>query len=164
MDYFGVVGILRPENLERQKESCEAEFVKELDLNESESKEFASLEFESVEETQKLETETGISGLMETGKLWYLEWFLSTKLDFGSEFALQIARQTLEQRLLAELEEKDEKLFTGVDTTLDLRGLGEKQEFWVEVVHNRKWEWLDFRLGKGLLSWKIRVTRKLREL
>ena len=69
MDYFGVVGILRPENLERQKESCEAEFVKKLDLNESESKEFASLEFESVEETQKLETETGISGLMETGKL-----------------------------------------------------------------------------------------------
>ena len=92
---------------------------------------------------------------METDKLWYLEWFLITKLDFGLEFALQIARQTLEQRILAELEETDEKLFTGADATLDLRGLGEKQEFWVEVVHNRKGEWLDFRLRKGLLSWKI---------
>ena len=99
---------------------------------------------------------------METDKLWYLKWFLITKLDFGLEFALQIARQTLEQRILAELEETDEKLFTGADATLDLRGLGEKQEFWVEVVHNRKGEWLDFRFGKGLLSWKIRVTRKLR--
>ena len=36
MDDLGVVVILGPENLERQKESCEAEFVKELDLNASE--------------------------------------------------------------------------------------------------------------------------------
>ena len=34
MDDLGVVGILGPENFEQQKESCEAEFVKELDLNE----------------------------------------------------------------------------------------------------------------------------------
>ena len=53
MDDLGVVG---PENFERQKESCEAEFVKELGLNEWESKlcfwTIASLEFESGEETQ----------------------------------------------------------------------------------------------------------------
>ena len=30
MDDLGVVGILGLENFERQKESCEAEFVKEL--------------------------------------------------------------------------------------------------------------------------------------
>ena len=34
MDDLGVVGILGPENFEWQKESYEAEFVKELDLNE----------------------------------------------------------------------------------------------------------------------------------
>ena len=34
MDDLGLVGILGPENLERQKESCESKFVKELDLNE----------------------------------------------------------------------------------------------------------------------------------
>ena len=34
MDDLGVVRILRPEKFERQKESCEAEFVKELGLNE----------------------------------------------------------------------------------------------------------------------------------
>ena len=34
-------------------------------------------------------------------------------MDVGLEFPLQIARQALEQRLLAELEEKDETLFTG---------------------------------------------------
>ena len=81
-----------------------------------------------MEETQKLETDIGIAGLMETGKLWYLEWFLSTKLNFGSEFALQIARQTLEQRLLAELEEKDETFFTRADVTLDLCALGQKNK------------------------------------
>ena len=110
MDDLGVVGILGLENFERQKESCEAEFVKELDLNEWESKlcfwTIASLEFESVEETEKLETGTGIAGLTETGKIWDFELSLSTKLDFGLEFPLQIARQALDQRLLAELEEK----------------------------------------------------------
>ena len=34
MDDLGVLGILGPENFERQKENCEAEFVKELDFNE----------------------------------------------------------------------------------------------------------------------------------
>ena len=137
MDDLGVVGILGLENFERQKESCEAEFVKELDLNEWESKlcfwTIASLEFESVEETQKSETDTGIAGLTETGKIWDFELSLSIKLDFGLEFALQIARQALEQRLLAELEEKDETFFTGADVTLDLCALGEKQEFWVRT-------------------------------
>ena len=96
VDDLGVVGILGPENFEQQKESCEAEFVKELGLNEWESKlcfwTIASLEFESVEETQKLETDMGIAGLTETGKIWDFEWSLSTTLDFGLEFALQIAR------------------------------------------------------------------------
>ena len=145
MDDSGVVGILGLDNFERQKESCEAEFVKELDLNELESKlcfwTIASLEFESVEETQKSETDTGIAVLMETGKIWDFELSLSTKLDFGLEFALQIARQALEQRLLAELEEKDETFFTGADVTLDLCALGEKQEFWAERFPNRKREW-----------------------
>ena len=86
MDDLGVVGILGLENFERQKESCEAEFVKELDLNEWESKlcfwTIASLEFESVEETEKLETGTGIAGLTETGKIWDFELSLrcSTRL------------------------------------------------------------------------------------
>ena len=56
MDDLGVVGILGLENFERQKESCEAEFVKELDLNEWESKlcfwTIASLEFESGRNTK----------------------------------------------------------------------------------------------------------------
>ena len=47
----------------------------------------ASLEFESLEETQKLETDTGIAGLTETGKIWEFQLSLSTKLDFGLEFA-----------------------------------------------------------------------------
>ena len=47
-------------------------------------------------------------------------------LGFGLEFALQIARQALEQRLFAELEEKDETFFTVADATLDLCALGEK--------------------------------------
>ena len=75
----------------------------------------------------KLETDTGIAGLTETGKTWDFELSLSTKLDFGLEFALQIARQALEQRLLAELEEKDETFFTGADVTIELCALGEKQ-------------------------------------
>ena len=49
MDDLGVVGILELENFEQQKESCEAEFVKELDLC---FWTIASLEFESVEETE----------------------------------------------------------------------------------------------------------------
>ena len=69
-----------------------------------------SSEFESVEETEKLETDIGIAGLMETGKILDFEWSLSTKLDVGLEFALKIARQALEQRLLAELEEKAQLL------------------------------------------------------
>ena len=124
VDDLGVVGILGPENFEQQK-SCEAEFVKEIGLNEWEPKLcfwiIASLEFESVDETQKLETGTGIAGLMETGKIWDFELSLSTKLDFWLEFALQIARQALKQRLLAELEEKDETFFTGEDVSQDVR-------------------------------------------
>ena len=34
MDDLGVVGVLGLENFEQQKEGYEAEFVKELDLNE----------------------------------------------------------------------------------------------------------------------------------
>ena len=34
MDDLEIVGILGPENFESKKERCEAEFVKELDLNE----------------------------------------------------------------------------------------------------------------------------------
>ena len=77
-----------------------------------------------MEETQKLETDTGLT---ETGKVWDFEWSSSNKLDFWSEFALQVARQALEQRQLAELEVKDETFFTGADTTLDFCGLGQKQ-------------------------------------
>ena len=102
-----------------------------------------------MEETQKLETDTGIAGLRETGKIWDFEWSLSTKLDFGLEFVLQITSQALEQILLAELEEKDETFFTRADATLDLCALGEKQEFWVEVVPNRKQELLDFKTGSA---------------
>ena len=109
----------------------------------------ASLEFERVEETQKLETDTGIAGLTETVKLWDFEWSLSTKLDFGLEFALQIARQALERRLLAELEEKGETFFNEADAILGLCTLEEKQEFWVEVVPNRKQELLDFKTGSA---------------
>ena len=66
-------------------------------------------------------------------------------MDFRLELALEIVRQALEQRLLAELEEKDETFFTGADVILDLCALGKKQEFWVEVFPNRKREWLDFK-------------------
>ena len=48
--------------------------------------------------------------------------------------------------LLSELEEKDGMFFTRAHATLDLCGLGEKQHFWVEVVHNGKGEWLDFKI------------------
>ena len=50
-------------------------------------------------------------------------------MDFWLEFALQVAKQALEQRQLAELEVKDETFFTGADTTLDFCGPGEKQKF-----------------------------------
>ena len=66
-------------------------------------------------------------------------------MDLGLEFALQLARQALEQRLLSELEEKDETFFTGADATLDLCALGEKQDFSVEVVPNGKRERLEFK-------------------
>ena len=105
----------------------------------------ASLEFETVEETHKLETDTGIARLTETDKMQDFEWSLSTKLDLGLEFALQIARQALEQKLISELEGKDEKFFTLADTTLDFSALVEKQEFWVEVAPNGKREQLDFK-------------------
>ena len=49
-------------------------------------------QFESVEETQKLETDIRMADLMETGKIWDFEWSWGTKLDFGLELALQIAR------------------------------------------------------------------------
>ena len=98
-----------------------------------------------MEEKQKLERDTGIARLMETGKLWYLERFVSTKLDFGLEFTFQIARQALEQRLLDELEEKDETFFTGADVTLDLCALEKKTEFWEEVFPYRKRQWLNFK-------------------
>ena len=61
---------------------------------------------------------------METGKTWDL----STKLDFESEFASEIARKALETRLLSELEEKDETLFTGADATIHLWAHGEKKD------------------------------------
>ena len=70
---------------------------------------------------------------MKIGKIQDFEWFLSTKLDFESKFALQIARQALETMLLSKLEEKDENFFTWADATLDLCALGEKLEFCVEV-------------------------------
>ena len=79
-------------------------------------------------ETQKLETDTGILGLTETGKIWDFE-LSGTKLDFGLQFVLQIATQTLETRLSSELEEKDEKYFTGADATLVLWALGENKNF-----------------------------------
>ena len=69
------------------------------------------------------------------------------------EFALQIARQALETRLLSELEEKDENFFTGADAMLDLCALGEKQEFCVEVVHNVKRLWLDFKADSAKDFW-----------
>ena len=65
MGDLGVAGMLGLDNYEWQKERFEAEFAKELD--------------EIVGETQKLETDTGLT---ETGKIWDFEWS-STKLDFG---------------------------------------------------------------------------------
>ena len=85
-----------------------------------------------MEEIQKLETDIRIVGLTETVKIQDSEWSLIIKLDFGSEFALQIARQALETRLLSELEQKDETFYTWADAILDLCALGEKQEFCVE--------------------------------
>ena len=92
-------------------------------------------------------------------------------MDFGLEFTLQIARQALEQRLLAELEEKDETYFTGADVVLDLSALGEKQEFW-DAFPNRKREWLDFKtdLAKDFWVEKLELLesfedcRELKEL
>ena len=106
-----------------------------------------------MEETQKLETDTGIVGLTETGKIWDFEWSSNNKLGFWLEFALQVARQALEQRQLAELEEKDETFFTGADTTLDFCGLGGKQEFWTKVAPNRNREWFDFKTDSTKYLW-----------
>ena len=74
-------------------------------------------------------------------------------MDFWLEFALQVARQALEQRQLAELEVKDETFFTGADTTLDFCGPGEKQKFWTEVVPNRNREWFDFKTDSTKNLW-----------
>ena len=68
-------------------------------------------------------------------------------MDFDLEFALKIAR------ILSELEEKDEIFFSGTDATLDLRALGEKQEFCVEVVPNGKRELLDFKTDSAKYFW-----------
>ena len=74
-------------------------------------------------------------------------------MDFGWQFALQIATQALETRLLSELEEKDETLFTRADVTLYLCALSEKQEFCVEVVPNKKRLWLDFKIDSAKYFW-----------
>ena len=69
MEDLRVVGIVDLEIFERQKELCSAEFVKQLDSTEQELKlrffrTISWLEFQSVEETRKLETVIGITGLM----------------------------------------------------------------------------------------------------
>ena len=74
-------------------------------------------------------------------------------MDFGWQFALQIATQALETRLLSELEEKDETFFTRADVTLYLCALSEKQEFCVEVVPNKKRLWLDFKIDSAKYFW-----------
>ena len=76
----------------------------------------------------KIRNRPGISGLTETGKIWDFE-LSGTKLDFEFQFVLQIATQTVETRLSSELEEKDEKCFTGADATLVLWALGENKNF-----------------------------------
>ena len=112
-------------------------------------------------ETQKLETDIGIAGLMETGKIWDFEWS-SAKLDFGLQFVMQIAKQALETRLLYELEEKDETFFTRADATLDICALGEKQEFCVEVVPNGKKLWLNFKRDSTKAFWvKVEILKLL---
>ena len=112
-------------------------------------------------ETQKLETDIGIAGLMETGKIWDFEWS-SAKLDFGLQFAMQIAKQALETRLLYELEETDETFFTRADATLDICALGEKQEFCVEVVPNGKKLWLNFKRDSTKAFWvKVEILKLL---
>ena len=55
------------------------------------------------------------------------EWFWSTKLGFGLEFVLQIAKQAPKTVPLSELEEKDKTFITVTDATLDLCTLGEKR-------------------------------------
>ena len=69
MEDLRVVGIVDLEIFERQKELCSAEFVKQLDSTEQELKlrffrTISWLEFQSVEETRKLEIVIGITGLM----------------------------------------------------------------------------------------------------
>ena len=103
-------------------------------------------------ETPKSETDIGLVGLTEISKIRNFEWS-STKLDFGLQFALQIATQALETRLLSELEEEDETFFTGADGTLDLCALDKKLEFCVEVVSNGKRLWLDFKTDSAKNFW-----------
>ena len=103
-------------------------------------------------ETPKSETDIGLVGLTEISKIWDCEWS-STKLDFGSQFALQILTQALETRSLSELQEKDETFFTGADATLDLCAVDEKLEFCVEVVSNGKRLWLDFKTDSAKDFW-----------
>ena len=63
-------------------------------------------------------------------------------------------------------------LSLGADATLELCALGEKQELWVEVISNRKWEWLDFKTDSGKDLWVEKLEllesfedcRELREL
>ena len=100
----------------------------------------------------KSETDIGLVGLTEISKIRNFEWS-STKLDFGLQFALQIATQALETRLLSALEEKDETFFTGADATLDLHALGEIQELHVEVVSNGKRLWLDIKADSEKDFW-----------
>ena len=112
----------------------------------------APLEFESVEETQKLERDIGIANLMETGKIWGSVWSLSTKLHFELRFGLQIARQALEMRLLSELKERDGRFFTGPDATLDLKELTVKL---LEERSGDKWK-------RGNVSiWRFWINRRL---
>ena len=55
--------------------------------------------------------------------------------------------------MLSELEEKDETFFTGADATLHLCTLGEKQEYYVEVIPNGKRLWLDFKTDPSKDFW-----------
>ena len=63
-------------------------------------------------------------------------------------------------------------LSLGADAKLELCALGEKQELWVEVISNRKWEWLDFKTDSGKDLWVEKLEllesfedcRELREL
>ena len=146
MDDLGVVGILRPDNFEWQKESREVKFVKELNLNESESK----LCFWTITLLCFWTIDTGKAGLTETGKIWDFEWSLSSKLDFGLEFALQIARQALEQRWIRR---KRWNILYRSRCNTRLVCPRRKTRIWVELVPNRKREWLAFKTHSAKDFW-----------